>query len=256
MNVWGVAAIAFLQVFLFCSHWFLYHTLVAFWPSLLPLSAEGISYLGGALYALSASFIVAALLGFRFSNGFVAFLYKFAASWLGIFNFFFWAACLCWIADFLAQVIGRETAHSARPWIGTFLFGAAILISLYGFINARLIQERRVTVTLPNLPESWKGRTALLISDLHLGNINAVGFSRRIAAIAGASIRRSSLSPAICTTVPRLTPRASPRRYSHSARSSARSSAAATTRTSAMLPNIRQPLRVEAFASCTTSAST
>ncbi len=184
MKVWGVAAIAFLQVFLFCSHWFLYHTLVAFWPSFLPLSAEGSSYLGGALYALSASFIVAALLGFRFSNGFVAFLYKFAASWLGIFNFFFWAACLCWIADFLAQVIGRETAHSARPWIGTVLFGAAILISLYGFINARLIQERRVTVTLPNLPESWKGRTALLVSDLHLGNINAVGFSRRIAAIA------------------------------------------------------------------------
>ena len=184
LNVWGIAAIAFLQAFLFCSHWFLYHTLVAFWPSLLPQSAEASLYLRGALYSLSASFIVAALLSFRFSNAFVAFLYKFAASWMGILNFLFWAACVCWIADFGVGLLGQDSALSARPWIGTVLFGAATLISIYGFINARLIRERRVTVTLPRLPESWKGRTALLISDLHLGNINAAGFSRRIAAIA------------------------------------------------------------------------
>ena len=158
--------------------------MVAFWPSFLPLSAEGSWYLRGALYVLSASFIVAALLGFRFSNAFVAFLYKLAAAWMGILNFLFWAACLCWIADFAVRLIGQDAALSARPWIGTVLFAVAILVSIYGFINARVIRERRVTVTLPNLPESWKGRTALLVSDLHLGNINAIGFSRRIAAIA------------------------------------------------------------------------
>jgi hypothetical protein len=41
-----------------------------------------------------------------------------------------------------------------------------------------------LTVTLPNLPPSWKGRAALLVTDIHLGNINAAGFSRRIAEIA------------------------------------------------------------------------
>jgi hypothetical protein len=63
-------------------------------------------------------------------------------------------------------------------------FGAAVLTGLYGILNARWIRERRVTVELARLPSSWKGRTALLITDMHLGNVNAVGFSRRIAAIA------------------------------------------------------------------------
>jgi hypothetical protein len=47
-----------------------------------------------------------------------------------------------------------------------------------------VIRERRLTVSLPNLPHAWKGRTALLMSDLHLGNINSAGFARRIAGIA------------------------------------------------------------------------
>ena len=183
MKPGAVAAVAFLQVLLFCSHWFLYHTLVAFWPSFLPLSADGSLYLRGALYAFSVSFVVAALLAFRYSNPFVAFLYRLAASWLGTLNFLFWAACLCWFVDFGAGLIGQGSSLSARPWIGTVFFGLAVLISIYGFLNARLIRERRIAVTLPNLPESWKGRTALLVSDLHLGNINSTGFSRRIASI-------------------------------------------------------------------------
>ena len=40
------------------------------------------------------------------------------------------------------------------------------------------------SLPLPNLPPSWKGRTALLATDLHLGNINAAGFARRVADIA------------------------------------------------------------------------
>ncbi len=184
MKVWAVAAVAFLQVFLFCAHWFLYHTLLAFWPTLLPLTPDGELYLRDTLFVLSTSFIIAALLGFRFSNRFVAVAYTVASAWMGMLNYLFWAACLCWPASLLVRMTGPDAAAIARPWIGTVLFGAAILTSLYGFLNARLIRERRVTVTLPNLPPAWKGRTALLITDLHLGNINAAGFARRIAAIA------------------------------------------------------------------------
>src|SRR3954465_6870889 len=38
LKVWAVSAVAFLQIFLFCSHWFLYHTLMTFWPAFLPLT--------------------------------------------------------------------------------------------------------------------------------------------------------------------------------------------------------------------------
>jgi predicted MPP superfamily phosphohydrolase len=184
LKLWAVSAVAFLQAFLFLSHWFIYHTLISFWPSFWPLTPAGVWDLRLVLFLLSTSFTAAALLGFRFANGLVSVVYKFAAVWLGMLNFLFWAACLCWVGDLFLRLLRASTATAARPFIGCVFFGAAFLVSLYGLINARLIRERRVTVALPNLPQTWKGRTALLVTDLHLGNINATGFSRRIASIA------------------------------------------------------------------------
>jgi predicted MPP superfamily phosphohydrolase len=43
-----------------------------------------------------------------------------------------------------------------------------------------------VTVVLPGLPPAWKGRTALVLSDMHLGHINRLGFCRKIVARAAA----------------------------------------------------------------------
>ncbi len=189
MKVWAVSAIAFLQLFVFCSHWFIYRTLIAFWPPFLPLSAEESLLLRNTLYVLSASFIVASLLGHRFSNGLVAWLYKVASVWLGIASFLFWAAWSCWlVAVLLAAILFRlgqpSLAAALHPWIGAVLFGASLAISVYGLVNARVIRERRLTVKLPRLPEAWRGRNALLVSDLHLGHINSDGFARKIAAIA------------------------------------------------------------------------
>ena len=184
MKVWAVSAVLCLQAFLLLCHWFIYHTMIAFWPAFWPLTPAIRPGLSGALLVLSTSFVIAAMLGYRYANGLVAFLYKVAAIWLGMFNFLFWAACLCWASALVVRVASPMAAQSARSFIGLFWFGAAILTSLYGMINARWIRERRVTVELPRLPLSWKGRTALLVSDMHLGNINAAGFSRRIAGIA------------------------------------------------------------------------
>ena len=184
MKVWAVSAVGFLQLFLFWSHWFLYHTLVAFWPPFVALTPGVLWDLRAILFFLSISFIIAALLGFRYSNLFVRLMYKLAAVWLGLLNFLFWAAWLCWVTALLIRFLPADPTVATRPLIGTVLFGLALLISLYGLINAGLIRERRVTVNLPNLPPSWNGRTALLVTDLHLGNINARGFSRRIAEIA------------------------------------------------------------------------
>ena len=53
-----------------------------------------------ALCVLGFSFVAAALLSFRFSNPLVALISRFAALWLGFLNYFFWAACLSWLAWF------------------------------------------------------------------------------------------------------------------------------------------------------------
>jgi predicted MPP superfamily phosphohydrolase len=157
-----------------------FHTLVSF----LSLDAAKRTDLKAGLLALSFSFVVAALLGFRYTNAVVAWIYKLAAMWLGVLNFLFWASCLCWFAVWIVGLIAPPDAASARPVIGEALFGLAWLASIYGLINARWIRERKISVTLSHLPEQWRGRTALVISDLHLGNINGAGFARRIAGIA------------------------------------------------------------------------
>jgi predicted MPP superfamily phosphohydrolase len=135
------------------------------------------------LFLLGISFVVAALLGFHFSNPLVELIYTTAAVWLGVLNFTFWAACLCWLFRFGLVLAHSDTMPNRQLLAGVF-FLLAILACIYGMLNARRIRERRITVTLPNLPPSWRGRTALLISDLHLGSINRAGFARRVANIA------------------------------------------------------------------------
>ena len=62
------------------------------------------------------------------------------------------------------------------------LFGAAVVVGVYGVFNASLTRITRTTVRLANLPEAWRGRTAALISDLHLGHVRNGNFLRRMVA--------------------------------------------------------------------------
>ena len=178
MRAWPVVGIATIQALLLAAHWFLYHAWISFWW---PLSPLALLALRTALLLLSFSFISAALLGFRFASPVVTLLYRIAAVWLGLLNYFFWAACLCWLAGFALAILGLQ---ANRPLLAAVFFGLALVTSLYGLVNARVIRIRRVSVLLPGLPVSWRGRTALVISDLHLGHVNGTGFSRRIAALA------------------------------------------------------------------------
>jgi uncharacterized protein len=182
LKAWPLLGILIVQALLCLAHWFLYDTWIAFWWPMAPAAALGLRI---ALIVLSAIFIFAALLGFRHTNWVVAFIYQIAAVWLGLLNFFFVAACVAWLSDLaLRFVIAPGTRLQARHEIAAVLFSAAIVVSLYGLVNARIIRIRKVPVTLDKLPEAWRGRTALVMSDLHLGNINGIRFARRIERLA------------------------------------------------------------------------
>src|SRR5580692_10562986 len=117
--------------------------------------------LKSALIGLSVIFMIGALLGFRFTNWLVAFIYQIAAVWLGLLNFFFCSACLAWIIDFVLRIALPGNDHlRARPAIAGVLFIAAIGAGVYGILNARVIRIRRVPVKLEKLPTTWRGRTA------------------------------------------------------------------------------------------------
>jgi predicted MPP superfamily phosphohydrolase len=58
---------------------------------------------------------------------------------------------------------------SARRWISVaFTLSLAVLTWGAG-IEPRLVDERRVTATVPNLPEPWSGATLALMADLQVG---------------------------------------------------------------------------------------
>ena len=182
MKAWPVLGIAIIQCTFLLDNWFLYNAWVAFCGR--PAPAADLA-LRAALTVLACSFVVAALLSFYSANLLVRTMYKLAAVWLGLLNFLFLGACLSWLA-WGALLLSRVDAAAAlhRPLIAWFFLDAALAASFYGLLNARRVRVRRVSIKLLNLPASWRGRRALLVSDLHLGHVNAMRFSKRIAALA------------------------------------------------------------------------
>jgi len=185
LKAWPVVGIALIQTLLLAAHWFIYSTWIAFSQ---PLGAPATLSLRAAMLILAFSFVVATMLGFFFANRMVALLYRLAAVWLGFLNFFFLAACLCWLIGFALPLLGL---NPLRPLLVAGLYGLAVAVSLYGLFNARIIRIRRIPIHLPGLPASWLGRTALVLSDLHLGHINGLAYCRRLVALA------ASLNPDI-----------------------------------------------------------
>ncbi len=180
MKAWPALAICVIQVILFLAHWLVFSTWIAFWPGLAPAA---VSDLHVAMLVLAFSFVIASLLAFRFSNVAVRFIYWLAAIELGFLNFFFWASLLAWMVWLVLKLtISPAHAASARPLVAAILHAIAALVGIYGLINARMVRIRRIAVELPNLPSSWRGRRAVLLSDLHLGPINGAQFCQRVVA--------------------------------------------------------------------------
>jgi predicted MPP superfamily phosphohydrolase len=182
LKAWPVLGISIIQGVLLFGHWLIYCTLVLFLG--IGSGSTAVLILRAAMLPLAFSFIAASLIGHSFNNWLVSAFYRLAAIWLGFVSFLFFAACLCWLTllGFMFTA-GAHAAQHVRPTIAVSFYGVALVAGFYGLINARLIRTRRVAVTLPNLPASWHGRTALLLSDLHLGHVNQAAFSQRIAAL-------------------------------------------------------------------------
>lgn len=163
------------QTILLLAHLFVYETWTWFWGRPAEPTAAKLVVL-----FLSLSFVAASLLGYRYNNILVRIFYILAATWLGIASFFLSAAVLCWIVDAITALL--RIPISPRT-IASALFGIALLASFYGVINAAWTRVHRVKVKLPNLPESWRGRVAALVSDTHLGHVRSRAFLGRIIAL-------------------------------------------------------------------------
>jgi uncharacterized protein len=167
-------AVVVIQAFLFLVHGALYATWRFFWGA--PDALHTLE-LGAALAILSVSFVAASLLAHQYFNPFARVVYTFAAVWLGFVSFLSLAACACWIVYGASLWFGVRLERHAVALIFLFL---GTLAGICAIVNASWTRVVHVSIKLPNLPNSWRGRTAAVVSDLHLGHVRNAGFLRRI----------------------------------------------------------------------------
>jgi predicted MPP superfamily phosphohydrolase len=168
------AFIAVVQSLLFAGHLLVYATLVSFWR---PLDANSLLTLRVAAFLVSISFVSASLLAYRNGSLVARIFYIFAAVWLGVLTYLVLASLLIWLTAAVCAVTGVPLA---RDELLAVLWGVALLVSSFGILNAAAVRVRRVSIGLANLPPQWRGRSAVLVSDLHLGHVRNVVFARRI----------------------------------------------------------------------------
>ena len=147
------------QALLVLGHYAVYSALVTFFPALATHNTLVLT----VLLLLSVSFLGTSIITFRRESIWLRPFYVLSAAWLPLFFYFLLAS--------LGSVIIN------LPWL---FFGVAVVLEVYGIINARITRITKVHVKLRNLPSYWKGRTAVLVTDLHLGHILREGFARKV----------------------------------------------------------------------------
>jgi predicted MPP superfamily phosphohydrolase len=159
---------------LLAANGFVWVTWNHFWKS--PETAAWTFILPG----LTITFIASMFLGWRYSGLWLRLMYRISAAGLGVLNFAFFAAGAAWIISWAGALL---SLHIEPKLIAGAFTGTAVLAGLYGLVNASRLRVTRVTVKLPNLPAAWHGRSAALVTDMHLGNVRGAGFTRRVVAI-------------------------------------------------------------------------
>ena len=170
-----IGPILIIQSILLLEHYLLYRT----WTFSVAGDAAGGLWIKLILGVLAMSFVAATLLAFRYTNPALRAFYRVAAVWLGLQNFLFPAMVGSWLIFGITRLAHFDVNfHRTVQW----LFGVALAVGLYGVFNASWTRITRATVRLANLPASWRGRKAALISDLHLGHVRNGNFLRRMVA--------------------------------------------------------------------------
>lgn len=168
--------VGIVQAILFFGHWLLYLSLV----TLLEIPDSPLrTGLAITVALLSVSFVLASVLSFRSDALPVRWFYVIAAVWLGLLHILILASLIGWIFIGVLELV--DPPQSSRT-LGLAVYASGLLVA--GLALARMHSPRvtRRSVVLPNLPESWRGRTLVFISDLHLGHIRRERFLRRVTA--------------------------------------------------------------------------
>ncbi len=160
-----VAFIGAAILILFGAHFLAYQGIVHFFPTL-PTQVK--YWLMGALALFGSSFILFSLLIHWQENTFTRGLYFLSGFWLGLLTNLILLLLGAWFFSFVLSWFGWGIAQTV---VGLLVVGLAVVVSIAGSYNAFHPRVREITVRIPGLPEEWRGKKVVQLSDVHLGAI-------------------------------------------------------------------------------------
>jgi predicted MPP superfamily phosphohydrolase len=164
MIIFLIVAQTILVLFNLVAYWLL----ISFFPGLDTYK----TILLTALIVLAVSFLAFTIASFKFENFILRWGTIISSVWI-VTNFYFLLNSLVALIIYLILPFGLVYYGLAASLV-------TLGLTIYGIINARVTRVTKITVTLPNLPSFWKGKTAIMVSDLHLGHVLQERFAKKI----------------------------------------------------------------------------
>lgn len=161
--------VAITEAILICAHLVIYEAFLFFFPEL--RAVQGL--LLGILLFLAVSFNLSWYFDFKSGNKFSRWFYIISACWMPMWTYILFALALTSIIYLTLPLLPISPVA-----LGLILL--AILINIYGIINARIIRVKKIKIKLENLPEFWKNKTAIMLSDTHLGHVLRAPTAKKI----------------------------------------------------------------------------
>ncbi|MDD3302077.1 MAG: metallophosphoesterase [Candidatus Gracilibacteria bacterium] len=126
---------------------------------------------------LALSFIKTSVLIHEVNNSFTRFFYYLSSVWLGILSNLFFTLILVSVILGITKII-HTTPNLKLLGIISIIF--SISLALYGIYNANNIVVKQENIKIKNIPENWKKKKVIFLSDIHLGAIIRENFLKKI----------------------------------------------------------------------------
>lgn len=159
---------------LFGGHFLLYKSAVSFFQISRPQTKQ---ILAATLAFLSVAFFFASFWSRFQDNFFARSFYIFSGVWLGLLLYLLIASALIWAVVLASKILGANINIFPIAIIGLLL---ALVYTSYGVWNAFHPVVKNIEVQIKNLPDSWKNKTIVQLSDVHLGHVHRINFLQNL----------------------------------------------------------------------------
>jgi hypothetical protein len=97
---------------------------------------------------------------------------------MGLLLYLIMAVALVWAVFGTGKLLGSIPDMRV---ITIVFFALAAAVSVYGIWRSRNPELKQIEVKIQSLPDHWRNKIVVQLSDLHLGAINGTGFMKRVA---------------------------------------------------------------------------